>query len=225
MTPPRTWPTAPARIRAEPTAPARTRVEPTAPRQARRAAPTKPTRDQVAAAAGSTIPDVIADDLRVLFCGINPGLYSGATGQHFSRPGNRFWPALHRGGFTDRELKPWECEELLAAGLGITNLAARSTARADELRPGELVAGARTLTDKAERHRPHWIAVVGVTAYRTGFGRPRATFGLQAERIGAAGLWVLPNPSGLNARFQIADLAAEFARLRQAASDTRTSHP
>jgi TDG/mug DNA glycosylase family protein len=206
MTSPRTGPTAPARTRAESTAPA----------QARWTAPTKPTRDQVAAAAGTTIPDVIADDLRVLFCGINPGLYSGATGQHFARPGNRFWPALHRGGFTGRELKPWECDELLAAGLGITNLVARATARADELRPDELVAGARTLAEKAERHRPRWIAVVGVTAYRTGFGRPRATFGRQAERIGATGLWVLPNPSGLNAHFNLERLAAEFGALRQA---------
>ncbi|MFC7548623.1 G/U mismatch-specific DNA glycosylase [Plantactinospora sp. GCM10030261] len=178
--------------------------------------PPKPSRAEVAAAAGRTIPDVIAPDLAVLFCGINPGLYSGATGLHFARPGNRFWPALHRGGFTDRELRPWESAELLARGIGVTNLVARATARADELRPPELTAGAAGLTAKVRRYRPVWVAVVGITAYRTGFRRPTAAIGEQPERIGAARLWVLPNPSGLNAHFTAATLADAFRELRRA---------
>ncbi len=177
----------------------------------------RPTRAEVEAAAGRTIPDIVAPGLRVLFCGINPGLYSGATGRHFARPGNRFWPALHRGGFTPRELRPWEPEELLARGLGITNLVARATARADELRTEELIAGAAELTAKVQRYAPAWVAVVGVTAYRIGFRRRTATLGEQPERIGPARLWVLPNPSGLNAHFQLDALGAQFAALREAA--------
>lgn len=181
-------------------------------------APRRPSRAEVAAAAGTTIPDVIAPGLAVLFCGINPGLYSGATGEHFARPGNRFWPALHRGGFTDRQLSPWERDALLDHGLGITNLVARATARADELRADELVAGAAELAAKAERYAPQWIAVVGVTAYRIGFRRPRAVLGPQPEGVGPSRLWVLPNPSGLNAHFSVAALGAEFAALREAVS-------
>jgi TDG/mug DNA glycosylase family protein len=169
------------------------------------------------AAADRTIPDVIAGGLAVLFSGINPGLYSAATGHHFARPGNRFWPALHRSGFTPRQLRPDEQEELLRYGLGITNVAARATARAEELSVTELVAGAERLTATVLRYRPRWLAVVGVTAYRTAFRRPKATYGAQVEAIGTTRIWVLPNPSGLNARFQIKDLAAEFARLRAAA--------
>ncbi|WP_232533739.1 G/U mismatch-specific DNA glycosylase [Plantactinospora sp. KBS50] len=180
-------------------------------------APTRPTRAQVAAAAGRTIPDIIAPGLRILFCGINPGLYSGATGRHFARPGNRFWPALHLGGLTDRELRPWEPDELLARGLGVTNLVARATARADELRPEELIAGAADLTAKADRYAPDWVAVVGVTAYRIGFRRRAAIIGAQPERIGPARLWVLPNPSGLNAHFPLGRLGEQFAALRRAA--------
>ncbi|MCW6011264.1 G/U mismatch-specific DNA glycosylase [Micromonospora sp. CPCC 205371] len=178
----------------------------------------RPSKSQVAAAAGRTIPDVIRDDLAVLFCGINPGLYSGATGHHFARPGNRFWPALHLAGFTPRQLNPAEQAELLAYGLGITNLVARATARADELSTAELVEGGQILAAKVARHRPQWVAVVGVTAYRTAFARPKATLGRQAMGLGPAGLWVLPNPSGLNAHFQLDALAAEFAALRAAAS-------
>lgn len=177
----------------------------------------RPTRAQVAAAGGRTIPDVIGPDLAVLFCGINPGLYSGATGHHFARPGNRFWPALHRAGFTPRQLDPSEQDELLAYRLGITNLVARATARADELSPQELVAGAETLAAKAVRFRPGWVAVVGVTAYRTAFRRPKATVGAQTETLGPAGLWVLPNPSGLNAHYTVDAMAAAFAALREAA--------
>ena len=177
----------------------------------------KPTKDQLAAAADRTIPDVIAPGLAVLFSGINPGLYSAATGRHFARPGNRFWPALHRSGFTPRQLRPDEQEELLGYGLGITNVAARATARAEELTPAELVAGADLLTAKVDRFRPAWLAVVGVTAYRTAFRRPKALFGPQPETIGATRVWVLPNPSGLNAHYTPDSLAAAFARLRATA--------
>jgi TDG/mug DNA glycosylase family protein len=172
----------------------------------------------VAAAAGRTIPDLIAPGLAVLFCGINPGLYSAATGHHFARPGNRFWPALHRAGFTPRLIQPWEQEELPGYGLGITNLAARATARADELTAEELVAGGRLLAQKAIDYRPRWLAVVGVTAYRVAFGEPGAAIGRQDRRVGGSAVWVLPNPSGLNAHFSMDGLAAEFARLREAAA-------
>jgi TDG/mug DNA glycosylase family protein len=162
------------------------------------------------------VPDVVADGLRVLFCGINPGLTTAATGHHFARPGNRFWPALHRSGFTPRLLHPSEQFELPAMGLGITNVVARATARADELAPAELGAGGEVLAALAARWRPRYLAVLGVTAYRTAFARRTAAIGPQDERIGGVPVWVLPNPSGLNAHFQLDDLAAEFARLRAA---------
>jgi TDG/mug DNA glycosylase family protein len=177
----------------------------------------RPSREQVLAAAGLTIPDVIAPGLAVLFCGINPGLYSAATGRHFARPGNRFWPALHRSGFTPRQLDPAEQEELLGYRLGVTNLVARATAGAAELTTAELVAGGHLLAGKVRRCRPAWVAVVGVTAYRLAFGRPKAGFGRQAETIGGTGIWVLPNPSGLNAHYTVDTLAAAFAELRAAA--------
>jgi TDG/mug DNA glycosylase family protein len=176
----------------------------------------RPTAADLAAANGRTIPDVIAPDLDVLFAGINPGLWSAATGRHFARPGNRFWPALHRGGFTPRQLRPDEQEELLRYGLGITNLVARGSARADELTADELVAGGKKLVAKVRRYRPAWLAVVGVTAYRSAFGRRNARVGPQEERIDGARVWVLPNPSGLNAHFSLDQLADEFARLRAA---------
>ena len=179
--------------------------------------PRRPTAAELAAAAGLTIPDVIAPGLRVLFSGINPGLYSAATGYHFARPGNRFWPALHRSGFTPRQLRPDEQEQLPGLGLGITNVVARATARADELTGDELRDGGRELLAKAERFGPRWLAVVGVTAYRTAFGEARATVGPQALAVGSTRLWVLPNPSGLNAHWTPDTLAAEFARLREAA--------
>lgn len=178
--------------------------------------PRKPTRAEVAAAAGRTIPDVLAPDLGVLFCGINPGLYSAATGHHFARPGNRFWPALHQAGFTPRLLRPWEQDELLDYRLGITNLAPRATARADELTAAELVEGGRRLTCKVIAHRPRWLAIVGVTAYRTAFAEPSAVIGPQDRPLGGAAVWVLPNPSGLNAHFALDRLTGEFAKLRQA---------
>ncbi|MGC4761125.1 G/U mismatch-specific DNA glycosylase [Micromonospora trifolii] len=180
------------------------------------ASTTRPTRAELAAAADRTIPDVLAPGLAVLFVGINPGLWSAATGWHFARPGNRFWPALHRGGFTARLLHPSQQDELPALGLGITNMAARASARADELSAEELLDGAAILTDKVARYRPRWVAVVGVTAYRIGFQRPKATFGPQPELLAGARLWVLPNPSGLNAHFTPVTLGLAFAELRAA---------
>ncbi len=187
------------------------------PTESRRTA--RPTAADLAAAKDLTIPDVIAPGLRVLFSGINPGLYSAATGYHFARPGNRFWPALHRSGFTPRQFRPDEQEQLLGLGLGITNIVARASARADELTKRELLEGGRELLAKAARLRPHWLAVVGVTAYRTAFGQPRAVVGPQDLTAGDTRLWVLPNPSGLNAHWTAQTLAGEFARLRESASD------
>jgi TDG/mug DNA glycosylase family protein len=163
------------------------------------------------------VPALIRPGRRGLFCGINPGLYSAATGHHFARPGNRFWPALQAAGFTGRLLAPWEEAELLPLGLGITNLVARATAGAAELDRGELVAGRRRLTRKVRRYAPAWVAVLGIGAYRIAFGRPGATVGPQPETLGTTGLWILPNTSGLNANHQLADLARTFARLRRAA--------
>jgi TDG/mug DNA glycosylase family protein len=177
------------------------------------AVPKRPTRAEVLAAAGRTLPDIIGPRLKVLFCGINPGLYSGAIGHHFARPGNRFWPTLHRAGFTPRILKPWEEHELLALGYGITNLVARATAAAAELTKDEFLAGAKRLERKVKRYAPRWVAVVGIGAYRTAFGRPKAVIGPQPERLGPAGLWLLPQPSGLNANHQMPELTKAFRAL------------
>jgi TDG/mug DNA glycosylase family protein len=168
----------------------------------------------LAAARDTTIPDVVAPGLRVVFAGINPGLYSAATGFHFARPGNRFWPALHRSGFTPRQLRPDEQDQLIGLGLGITNIAARATARAAELSPAELRDGARLLTEKIARLRPQWLAVVGVTAYRTAFAAPQAPVGPQDAAIGPTRLWVLPNPSGLNASWTTPKLTEAYRDLR-----------
>ena len=177
----------------------------------------RPTRADLVAAHGRTIPDVLAPGLRVVFCGINPGLWSAAVGQHFGRPGNRFWPALHRGGFTPRQFAPAEQELLLGLGLGITNLVARGTARADELTRDELRSGAVTLASKIERLRPRWLAVLGVTAYRDAFGERAATIGPQPRSWGGTRFWVVPNPSGLNAHYTVDQIAAKFEELRLAA--------
>jgi TDG/mug DNA glycosylase family protein len=156
------------------------------------------------------VPDVAAEGLRVLFCGINPGLMSAATGHHFARPGNRFWPVLHSAGFTPRLLRPDEERELLSYGLGITNVVQRASARADELSAEEYREGGRALERKVSRLRPRWLAVVGVTAYRTAFGDRSARVGPQERRIGGTRVWVLPNPSGLNANYQLPDLVKLF---------------
>jgi double-stranded uracil-DNA glycosylase len=176
--------------------------------------PWKPTREQLLAATEKTVRDVIAPDLRVLFCGINPGLYTAAVGHHFARPGNRFWPALYAGGFTERVLSPFDERELLKSGYGITNVVMRATATADQLTKEEIVAGGELLRAKVLRYRPKVLALLGVGAYRLAFNRPKATVGRQDEMIGATLLWVLPNPSGLNANYQPAALARLFRELK-----------
>ncbi|MGW2294690.1 G/U mismatch-specific DNA glycosylase [Streptomyces violaceorubidus] len=172
------------------------------------------------AARDRLVPDVVADGLRVLFCGINPGLMTAATGHHFARPGNRFWPVLHLSGFTPRLLKPSEQDELPSYGLGITNVVARASARADELSAEEYREGGRLLARKVARLRPGWLAVVGVTAYRAAFDEPRARVGPQERTFGSTRVWVLPNPSGLNAHWTAPTMAQEYARLREAARET-----
>jgi TDG/mug DNA glycosylase family protein len=180
--------------------------------------PARPTRAEVAAAAGRTVRDVLAPGLRIVFVGINPGLYSAATGHHFARPGNRFWKALHAGGLTPRVLRPDEERDLLELGLGVTNIVPRSTAVASELSADELRAGARALTRRLRRARPAFAAFLGLGAYRTAFARPRAVAGEQPETIGDTRVWLLPNPSGLNANHQLPDLAKAFAELAKAAA-------
>jgi double-stranded uracil-DNA glycosylase len=177
----------------------------------------KPTPAEVAAARDKLLDDLLEPGLRVLFSGINPGLYSAATGFHFARPGNRFWPALHRSGFTPTLLRAAEQKTLLGYGLGITNVVARASARADELTPAEMLAGGAILAGKVHRCQPAWLAVLGVTAYRAAFGDKSARVGPQPATIGATRVWVLPNPSGLNAHYTLEALAAEFALLRAVA--------
>jgi double-stranded uracil-DNA glycosylase len=179
----------------------------------------RPTRADLAAATTRTVPDVIGPNLRVLFSGINPGLYSAATGHHFARPGNRFWPALHQSGFTDRQFRPDEQDLLPALGLGITNVVARATARADELTEAELRDGGQALLGLVKRIRPRWLAVLGVTAYRTAFGQRQAAVGPRPERLGDTRVWILPNPSGLNASWPPPKLTAAFAELRRVTQD------
>ena len=157
---------------------------------------------------------MIAPGLRVLFCGINPGLYSGATGHHFARPGNRFWPTLHRAGFTARQLHPSEQRELLKGGYGVVNLVNRTTATAAELEPEEFVAGRKRLAAKVRRYRPKAVAFLGVGAYSQAFGLRNAKIGLQPASFEGAKVWVLPNPSGLNANYQLPDLARLFRALQ-----------
>jgi TDG/mug DNA glycosylase family protein len=167
-------------------------------------------------AADKTLPDIIAPHLKVLFCGINPGLYSAAVGHNFARPGNRFWPALYRAGITPRLLAPAEELELLALGYGITNVVERASAAADELSQAEIIAGGQRLAAKVARYQPRILAVLGAGAYRTAFQRPKAAIGPQPETIGGARVWVLPNPSGLNAHYSLDDLAALFRALKEA---------
>lgn len=174
----------------------------------------RPTKNDLINANGKTVPDVMGRELQILFCGINPGLYSAAVGHHFARPGNRFWPALFASAFTDRLLSPFEERELLKLGYGITNLVKRATASADELSANELVQASRTLRAKVRRYRPRCLAVLGVGAYRTAFGYRDSKLGLQDEVIGDSMIWVLPNPSGLNAHYRPSDLARLFRELR-----------
>jgi double-stranded uracil-DNA glycosylase len=174
-----------------------------------------PTAEDLRAARGRRLRDVLAPDLAVVFCGINPSLYSAAVGHHFARPGNRFWRALHDGGFTDRLLAPAEDRELLRHGCGVTNLVARATAAADEVAPDELAAGARRLAAKVRRLRPRCVAFLGVGAYRVAFGHRAARVGRQPESLGGARLWAIPNPSGRTAAYQRADFATLFRELHE----------
>jgi TDG/mug DNA glycosylase family protein len=159
---------------------------------------------------------VIAPGLGVLFCGINPGLYTAAVGHHFARPGNRFWKVLHLAGFTDRLLSPFEEAELLASGIGITNLVARASAAAADLSGPELREGARLLEEKVAAMRPQIVAMLGMQAFRTAFGARRAGLGSQPEPMAEAKIWLLPNPSGLQARYQLPELVSLFGELRAA---------
>jgi len=177
--------------------------------------PRRPTAAEMVAAKGMTLPDLIAPDLSILFCGINPGLYSAAVGRHFARPGNRFWTTLHRAGITSRVLLPTESEALLENGCGITDLVARSSAKAEELTRDELLDGRQRLVAKVKRYQPRCLAILGIGAYRTAFQQPEALIGEQPERIGTTRVWVLPNPSGLNAHYPPLKLVEEFRRLRE----------
>lgn len=175
--------------------------------------PVRPTKEQLLLASGKIVPDVIARDLGVLFCGTNPGLYSGVVGHHFARPGNRFWKALHGAGFTDRLYSPEEDRKLLELGIGLTNIVQRTTARADELSKEELAAGAKRLAKTVTRFRPSVVAVLGVGAYATAFGR-KAQIGLQQDSPLSAQVFVLPNPSGLQAHYQLPEMIEIFRELR-----------
>src|ERR1700761_960147 len=184
----------------------------------------RPSPEDLAAARNRTIPDVLPPPgapLRVLFCGINPSLYSAATGWHFARPGNRFWPALHGAGFTPRQLDPSDQDLLADYGLGITNLASRATAQASELTPAELRAGGARLAELVTARQPRFVAVAGVTAYRQSFDEKKAQIGLQAETVAGARLWIVPNPSGLNGHWPLPAIIGEFARLHTVAFDCR----
>jgi TDG/mug DNA glycosylase family protein len=177
----------------------------------------KPSRQQLQAARGKSVPDLIAPGLKVLFVGINPGLYSGAVGHHFARPGNRFWPALYQAGFSKRLLTPFQEAELLKSGYGITNFVNRATATANELTRADFVAGARRLERKVRRSKPRVVAFLGMEAYRIGFGRRKAALGPQPETIAGAKLWLLPNPSGLNASYQLPRLVELFRQVKRVA--------
>ena len=178
--------------------------------------PFKPTKQQLIEAAGKTLPDVIAPNLKVLFCGINPGLYTAAVGHHFARPGNRFWPALHQSGFTKQQLSAFDERELLGLGLGISNVVPHATATAAELTATDFEKGGRLLVAKIKRFRPQIVAILGVGAYRQAFDCPKAIVGEQPQRIHSARVWVLPNPSGLNANYQLPELVRLFRKLRAA---------
>lgn len=180
----------------------------------------KPTRAEVLAAYNTRLPDVMAPNLKILFSGINPSLYSAAVGHHFARPGNRFWKAIHLAGFTEQLLSPFEDRTLLDRGFGLTNLAARATARADELTNEDLAIGHQVLAEKIEQYQPKLLAVLGVSAYRTAFKQPKAQMGLQEKPLFDTTIWVLPNPSGLNAHYQLNDLARVYQELYSFATQT-----
>ena len=182
-----------------------------------------PSREQLLSAYGTTVPDLVRPGLAVLLCGINPSLWSGVTGHHFANPSNRLWPTLHAAGWTPRRLHPSETDALLAAGLGVTNLVARATARADELTDDELRAGLARLELLAAGVRPTWVAFLGLGSYRTATGERRAQVGPQQRTVGGARVWLLPNPSGLNASWQLPRLAEAYAALRLASGEGRAA--
>lgn len=175
----------------------------------------KPSKEDLRDAVNRTVEDLIDHNLKILFCGINPGIWSGATGFHFAKPGNRFWKVLHLAGFTDRILHPSEKHELLRRGYGMTCFVKRTTSRADELTSEEYIEGGKILVKKIEKYKPRTLAVLGIGAYRAAFQKPRATLGLQDEKIAGANVWLLPNPSGLNAHYQLNDLAGLYGALRR----------
>ena len=179
--------------------------------------PARPSAEALQAAYGRTVPDLVRPGLAVLLCGINPSLWSGAVGLHFANPSNRLWPTLHLAGWTPRRLQPWETGELLAAGLGVTNLVPRATARADELTDDELRAGLPRVAALAAAVQPRWVAFLGLTSYRLATGERRAVVGPQERVVGGARTWLLPNPSGLNASWQLPRLGQAYGALREAA--------
>ena len=188
----------------------------------------RPSRAQLAAAQHRKLPDLIRLGLRCLFVGINPGLWSAASGHHFGNPANRLWPTLHAAGFTSRRFLPSDGDELLELGFGITNLVGRATATAAEINPAELRAGVPALRRRVRRYRPAIVAVLAMTAYRVAFDRPKAVPGEQDETLAGARVWLLPNPSGLNASYQLPDLARLYGQLHAALDpdrDSRCSDP
>jgi double-stranded uracil-DNA glycosylase len=182
------------------------------------APPPRPTPAELAEAYGRTVPDLVRPELAVLLCGINPSLWSGAVGLHFANPSNRLWPTLHLSGWTARRLRPHETGALLAAGLGVTNLVPRATARADELDDDELRAGLPRVAALVEQVRPRWVAFLGLSSFRVATGDRRAAVGPQERAVGGAPVWLLPNPSGLNASWQLPRLAEAYGALRDAAT-------
>ncbi len=176
----------------------------------------RPTKEELRAAEGATVPDIIAPNLQVLFCGINPSLYSAVVGHHFARPGNRFWPTLYNAGFTPRLLTPAEDHLLLDYGLGLTNVFELATVGEKDVSTQEFIAGGQRLRERVLHFRPQMLGILGIGAYRKAFGRRKAVMGKQAETIGETGIWVLPNPSGLNAHYQLPDLARVYGELRAA---------
>ncbi len=174
----------------------------------------KPSIQELALAVNKTVPDIIAPNLKVLFCGINPGLYTAAIGHHFGRPGNRFWPALYAAGFTPRLFSPCEDHKLLKIGYGITNIVARATNAAADLETDEFKIGKTELVNKVKKYCPKWVAFIGIGAYRTGFSKHKAAIGLQPEMIGESKVWVLPSTSGLNANYRPSELNQLFSQLK-----------
>lgn len=184
------------------------------------------TRAELDAFVGAEVPDLVGDDVRLVFVGINPGLWTAATATHFAHPSNRFYPALRRAGIVVRDIPATGMDDddrahLVDRGIAITNIVPRATARASDLSVAELRAGARDLEPRVRSWRPAVVAVAGVTAYRTAFRRPRAATGPQPDPLGGAQLWVVPNPSGLNAHETVDSLATWYRRVADAAGVTR----